>query len=186
MGRKAKPAAIAEAQGNPGKRARRPAAPEGPAPIGADAPPAYLKDKAARKVWAEVSKSLANLRLLRQSDSNALAAYCQTVAQYWQATAQLARQGSVYESESNHGKLRRKDPLFDIQQRLLRSLQTYESEFGLTPAARQRLLNVLAGLGGLVPRAPEPADPPAPAEDAELFPPASPLGLLHPGTDARN
>lgn len=170
MSRPPKPAALKEAQGNPGKRATGAEAEAQLAGLGSTAP-GHL-DESGRAVWDRVRDQLPR-NIVKATDENALAAYCQTVAQYWDATRQLRAVGAVYETESAHGAMRRKEPWFDIQQRLLRSMQTYESEFGLTPAARQRLLSVLAAQPQL-PTAPMPADQAQGDKDAAR----GPVGLL--------
>jgi len=153
-GRKPQPAEIKEARGNPGRR------PMGKVDVEVVAtarmqPPAMLKGAAAT-VWKNLAPDLIKANILRVSDVGAFARYCQAFADYWRITKRIAKRPLVYESESKHGTLRRIEPLFMIQERLSRRLESIEDRFGLNPAARQQLMMRMAGAqGDLFPAAPQ-------------------------------
>lgn len=147
-GPKPDPAAVKEAKGNPGRR-----------PIGADPvideqadashgeimvapndvqPPAWLKDDAL-EIWNKLAPRLVRMKLLSPVDAPAFGRYCRDFARWEKMQTELDQRGETYESESQHGKLRRIDPAFMIADRLGRQLLALESLFGLNPAERQRL-----------------------------------------------
>jgi len=141
-GRKPVPEALNEARGNPGKRARKTAATESFSPAGVTAP-TYLSAK-GKRYWQEVAGYLIESRIVRASDRNALARYCQTLSDYVEVTRELNKQGHVYTSKSNHGELLRISPHFMVQERLVKRLQDLEDRFGLSPASRQQIMARMA------------------------------------------
>lgn len=141
-GRKPTPDAINEARGNPGKRARKTINLDNLPVAGIDAPK-HMRAK-GRKYWVEVAGWLSDSRIVRTSDRNALARYCETLADYVKVTAALDKQGHVYITESNHGTMQRISPWFMVQERLTKRLQDLEDRFGLTPASRQQILARMA------------------------------------------
>jgi len=141
-----------------------------------------------KKFWLEVAGYLADTRIVRVSDRNALARYCETLADYVNVTKELDGQGHVYWSESNHGKLQRISPWFMVQERLVKRLQDLEDRFGLTPASRQQIMARMAAgsqtqmaFGGAQPAADQqtgagqPEAPPA----AEALNPVDFFGTVH-------
>src|SRR5690625_1355421 len=119
-GRKAKPAALKRAQGNPGKRAL----PE--LPVEAEQQP--LKSSAnstapkrlsaeGRRIWDALAPELERLKFLRPSDQPAFERYCDTLASYWRVTLELRKAGETYETESAHGRMLRVHPKFMVQDR---------------------------------------------------------------------
>lgn len=78
------------------------------------------------------------------SDQNALARYCEALADYVDVTRNLDAQGHVYTSKSNHGELLRISPYFMVQERIVKRLQDLEDRFGLTPASRQQIMSRMA------------------------------------------
>ncbi|WP_261764133.1 phage terminase small subunit P27 family [Kozakia baliensis] len=131
-----------EARGNPGKRARKSTVKEIPSIAGVTAPK-HMRAK-GRKFWEEVAGYLIDSRIVRASDRNALARYCETLADYVAMTKELDMQGHVYKSKSNHGELLRISPYFMVQERLVKRLQDLEDRFGLTPASRQQIMARMA------------------------------------------
>jgi len=175
-GRRPDPAAVQDAKGNPGKRARRTAA---PLPDGPGARPHANLRPTALKIWGEIAPELERMNLLRRTDGAAFSRYCETLAAYWEITAKVQKIGATYETESAHGKMRRISPEFAAQERLFNRLIQLEDRFGLSPASRQQILLRAAGApqGSLPLGQPKSAqDPEAPAEPAV---PASPIGLLN-------
>jgi P27 family predicted phage terminase small subunit len=190
-GPKPDPAAVKEAKGNPGRR-----------PIGADpvtddqagashgeittapndvVPPVWLKGKAL-DVWNRIGPRLVKMRLLSPIDAEPFARYCRNFARWEKMQTELDERGETYESESQHGKLRRIDPSFMIADRLERSLMAIEDRFGLSPSERQRVYAARAAnpnatdlfgwpiAGGKAKK---------PDEDAPVRGKSSPVGLLN-------
>lgn len=179
-GRRPDPAAVQDAKGNPG---RRPAAPKGDQageltlPPVKSAAPRHLKGKPL-EIWNRIAPDLVRMNLLRETDHNALAVYCETVAAYRAATNKLKNTSKVYWTKSNHGMLQRINPWFVVQQRLVKAMLDYEDRFGLSPAMRQRIQLQNAQTPAQLPLTP--ADPePTPAQPRQ-----GALGWLNPQGNA--
>lgn len=190
-GPKPDPAAVKEAKGNPGRR-----------PIGAD-PVIGDGNQAAGKservlpapveapiwltgdglgIWDRLAPRLVAMKLLSQVDAEAFGRYCRNYARWIRMQDQLDREGEVYESESQHGKLKRAHPSFLIADRLERQLQAVEDRFGLNPAERQRLYAARANAPANIPGELPLGYPPVPKTPAASTPrsgPGSPVGFLN-------
>lgn len=138
-GRKPEPAAVKEAKGNPG---RRPLPKEQDAVRATEAPKALSRQ--AKKIWEELAPDLQRMKFLRPTDAHAFARYCEHLTRWWELTKSLRKTGETYESESNHGKLLRVRPEFLVRERLEKRMEALEDRFGLSPAARQQILQRLA------------------------------------------
>lgn len=176
-GRKAQPAELAAAKGNPGKRAIRPAAVVD-APEIAGAAPAELT-KEGRAVWSKLRPNLAEMKLLRATDEPLFARYCDALAEFWKATRKLRRRGAVYDAPmTNGGTMRRLDPLFHVQERLQKRLEAMEDRLGLSPRARQEIIHRMSQAAAPLPALPLDArggESPAHGEPLER----GPVGFLN-------
>jgi P27 family predicted phage terminase small subunit len=154
MGRRPKPASLREAQGNPSKRDM----PQQPAidATAAAAPHAALGLKFAklkgngRKAYDVIGAELRRLNFVRPSDEPLLARYCKSLADFWDATTRLDALGSpVYDCPmTNSDKtMARIHPLFMVQERLAKRLESMEDRLGLSPQARQQYLLRMASTG---------------------------------------
>lgn len=185
-GRKPDAPELQIAKGNPRKQAKKPAAAaaqsdqssaataqsdQSAAPGGAIRPPAKLVGTAVA-IWNQLAPDLERMRFLRPTDRMAFARYCDALNRWWQITADLRKEGQTYTSKSAHGDLRRVNPLFLIEERLVRRLEALEDRFGLTPAARQQILVRMAQGNGQLPLSGGSAGP-EPETPAQ-----SPVGLL--------
>lgn len=186
-GRKAKPAELKRAQGNPGKRAlpelpveaeQKPLAPS----KRSSAPKRLTAD--GRKIWDALAPELKRLKFLRSSDQGAFERYCDTLASYWRVTLELRKAGETYETESAHGRMLRIHPKFMVQERLSRRLDQLEDRFGLSPAARQQIMQRLAAQPPGLPL--EPGEKAGEGEEAPAPAPGkpSPIGMLRGGSGA--
>jgi P27 family predicted phage terminase small subunit len=169
------------------KHRQQPPAPEAAIAPNSVQPPKWLKKEGLR-IWDRLSPSLIERKLLTQVDAETFARYCRNFARWRKMQDAIDKEGETYESESQHGKLKRVNPVFLISDRLERQLLATEDRFGLNPAERQRIFaaraaNPNAGdlFGASAPRpAPEkrPDDPAAqPIQPAE--PEQSPIGFLN-------
>lgn len=181
MGRRPKPAELAEAQGNPGKRKNTTVATTD-LPTASAEPPKYLKGRQARDIYKRLAPALIRLKFLRSTDVEPFARYCKHLADWWRLTGELDRDGMTYETESKFmkGKLRRVDPRFMARDRIERQIEGLEDRFGMNARARQQIMMGLASqlalpLGGG--KTDRPGEAPTPK--------ASPVGILR-GTDAIN
>ncbi len=148
QGRPAQPDAVRDAKNNPGKRKKRKASVA--LPVVKSTAPQELSQK-ARGIWDLLAPDLSSLRFLRDTDKFAFARYCEHVAQWWLLTKDIEENGFSAVTESNHVTMERLRPAFLVRERLEKNLISLEDRFGLNPAARQQILQRLAGL---VPAAP--------------------------------
>ena len=156
------------------------------APAAASEPPKWLKTEGLT-IWQRLAPTLRAAKLLTDADAPAFGRYCRNFALWLKMRKQLDDEGEHYESESQHGKLKRIHPAFAIADRVERQLLAAEDRFGLNPAERQRIFAARAqtGVSGDLFAAVDkpqgerrPGDPAAtPAQPAE--PIDSPIGLLN-------
>jgi P27 family predicted phage terminase small subunit len=147
-GPKPEPAAIKQAKGNPGRRpigadpdlsspTAQAETPEKAAAIAIE-PPAWLKGEGLA-IWKQLAPRQIQMKLLSPIDAEPFARYCRNFARWAKMQDILDAEGETYESESQHGKLKRAHPAFLISDRLERQLLAAEDRFGRNPAERQRL-----------------------------------------------
>jgi P27 family predicted phage terminase small subunit len=131
-GRPAKPTIIKEREGNPGKRKVNRAEPK---PRGGDPTPPKSLAPDALKHWKRLVAAQAD-GVFKITDEMALAIHCETVADYWQACADVAAQGR-YVSGST-GQLVQ-SPASKAKNELARLMLSQIVRLGLDPIARQAL-----------------------------------------------
>lgn len=150
MGRRGpqpKPTALKRKAGNPGRRKldEREWAP----PAGAPQAPEFLSEnREAMEVWKQLVEVLAAAGLATVADGHVLARYCELTIRWREAAAAVRARGLIEEIRSAPSK---KNPagrmlghrvnaaakeLRDLHKALL----LVEREFGLTPAARSRII----------------------------------------------
>lgn len=135
VGRKPKPTHMKLLEGNPGKRAINKKEPK---PKAAIPPCPKFLSAGAKKEWRWLSKVLFQLGLLTVVDRAALAAYCQSYARWTEAEAELQKADFQYVLTSDSGR-HYPNPWIAIARDAERQMKGYLSEFGLTPAGRNRL-----------------------------------------------
>ena len=176
-GPKPQPGEIKEKKGNPGKRpyvttdqhVEQHAGEDAVLPeISKDAPD-WLSDE-GQKVWQALAPDLKQLRFLRSTDQTAFARYCDYFARWLKLRDAVDEDGESYITESRHGTMQRANPDFVLMLRVEDKLQDLEDRFGLTPAARQKLMQQMAAGSGELPLG---GTAPVPAENEDM-----PLGLL--------
>jgi len=136
-GRKSQPAEVKAAKGNPGQR-KNVVTPVSVIPVAGITPPQELSAPAA-KVWNELVQPMVDARFLRQTDTVVFGVFCQAVADFRIAVKRLQRDGQFYKVKSNHGEYIRLHPACAIKERSMRIIMQYATEFGITPAARQKI-----------------------------------------------
>ena len=164
------------ARGNPGKRPTLAAA-AAIIPTGEVKPPAKMR-QSARHVWNTLAPELFRLNVLRATDANALARYCDDVVDYREASEKLRSEGQVYKVESNHGSYHRMSPWVAIKDRIVARLIAMEDRFGLSPQARQSIMiraAAIATQGSLPFGEPDPSGPSSPTVPV---PDDNPIGFL--------
>lgn len=148
-GRPRKPTALHILNGNPSKipdidqRYAQEVRPSEFSPDSVPAPPEYLPE-VAKECWRENSKMLAAINLLTVADLAAFEAYCMTYELYRKSAGDLIKAGTlVYKP---HSKTQPGSQYLDEvpQSRIFRAyskeLREWAHEFGMTPAARGRMV----------------------------------------------
>ena len=132
-GRKPKPTAIKELEGNPGRRPLNKYEPKQQKT--APKCPTWLTQE-AKKEWKRMSKSLEAIGILTTVDMGAFAGYCQAYARWKEAEEFLSKHGTIFKTPSGYIQ---QVPQVSIAQTYLKIMKDFCSEFGLTPASRTRL-----------------------------------------------
>ena len=133
-GRKPKPTALKLLEGNPGKRPineHEPVPPKGTVKC-----PTWLELE-AKKEWKRLAPSLEAMGVLTQADLTAFAGYCQAYARWKEAEEFISQHGSIFQTPSGYVQ---QVPQVSIAQQNLKIMQSFCSEFGLTPATRARII----------------------------------------------
>lgn len=135
------------------------------------AAPAWLDD-AGRETWEALASDLRRRQMLRDAEAVAFARYCDYVS-LWRDLRNRTRDiGATVTSISKHGQLDRISPAFKAMLAIEAALVALEDRYGLTPAARLRIVKDLAAANGSLPFDAQPQ--PKPEEKKA----ASPIGLL--------
>lgn len=133
-GRPAKPTAIKELEGNPG---RRPLNKREPKPrVTTPACPAWLQGE-GRKEYRRVAKMLTTLRVMTEADRTALAAYAREYALWREADEYAERNGQLEIGEKGNAYM---SPMVGIANMHFKNMLKLMSEFGLTPSSRTRIV----------------------------------------------
>ena len=132
-GRKPKPTAIKELEGNPGKRKLNKTEPK----PGKKAPkcPTWL-DSEAKKEWRRTVKQLEQLGILTEVDMAAFAGYCQAYARWKEAEEFITKHGTIVKTPSGYWQ---QVPQVSIAQTYLKIMNKFCEQFGMTPSARSRI-----------------------------------------------
>ena len=132
-GRKPKPTALKELEGNPGGRQLNQNEPK----PNKKAPrcPSWLEEE-AKKEWKRMGKILERMGLRTEMDMAAFAGYCQAYARWREAEEFLSQHGTIFKTPSGYVQ---QVPQVSIAMQNLKIMQSFCAEFGLTPASRARL-----------------------------------------------
>jgi P27 family predicted phage terminase small subunit len=129
-----KPSAIARAEGNPGKRRLNDSEPQPRATV--PRCPAHL-DAQAKKEWKRLVPVLRRMRVLTEADWMTLANLCQTWSTLVKAQEKLTEMGILYKTPSGYVQ---QSPLLSVVNQCVDTITKLSREFGLTPAARSRIM----------------------------------------------
>lgn len=135
-GRKPKPTAIKLLEGDRGK-GRRPLNPNEPIPPKGEIEcPDWLLDD-AKLEWARLAPSLEAMGVLTMADLAAFMGYCQAYARWKEAEEFIQQHGLVFQTPSGYVQ---QVPHVSIAQQNLKVMQSFATEFGLTPSSRSRII----------------------------------------------
>ena len=132
-GRKPKPTAIKELEGNPGKRALNHKEPQ--PREGLPSRPAHLHGAAAIE-WNRVVKELQEMGVLTRVDRAVLASYCVAYGHWVDAEQHLQEEGAVIETTFGN---KVQNPYLSISKRSMDQMVKFAAEFGMTPSSLSRL-----------------------------------------------
>jgi len=132
-GRKPKPTALKVLEGNPGKQKLNKHEPKPPADN--IRCPSWLLPE-AKKEWKRLASALKAMGVLTEADLTAFAGYCQAYARWREAEEFITRHGSIFKTPSGYVQ---QVPQVSIAQQNLKIMQSFCTEFGLTPACRARI-----------------------------------------------
>ena len=133
-GRKPKPTAMKELEGNPGKHPLNTSEPKPNKK--APACPKWLEPE-AKKEWRRLAKQMEAIGILTEVDMAAFAGYCQAYARWKEAEEFITQHGSIFKTPSGYVQ---QVPQVSIAQQNLKIMQSFCSDFGLTPATRARII----------------------------------------------
>ena len=137
-GRRPKPSSIRDLEGNPGHRAPNKNEPKPPV-LTKISPPDWLPEK-AQEFCHEVAPLLVGMRVLTDADVPAFLLLCDAYAEWRAARAVIDEHGATYESISKMGFMIRARPEVAIAAEAWRRVKSMLVEFGMTPAARSRIV----------------------------------------------
>ena len=133
-GRKPKPTALKVLEGNPGKRPLNEHEPV-PPKVQLKCPDWLLPE--AKKEWKRLAPALEAMGVLTMADLMAFAGYCQAYARWREAEEFISQHGSIFKTPSGYVQ---QVPQVSIAQQNLKIMQSFCSDFGLTPATRSRII----------------------------------------------
>lgn len=133
-GRKPTPTAIKMLEGNPGKRPMNGSEPK---PLKkAPSCPKWLETEAKRE-WRRLAKQMESIGILTDVDMAAFAGYCQAYARWKEAEEFITQHGTIVRTPSGYWQ---QVPQVSIAQTYLKVMSKFAEQFGLTPAARSRIV----------------------------------------------
>jgi len=133
-GRKPKPTALKLIEGNPGKRPLNEHEPV-PPKLNSKCPDWLLPE--AKKEWKRLAPALEAMGILTMADHKAFAAYCQAYARWKEAEEFITQHGSIFKTPSGYVQ---QVPQVSISMQNMKIMQSFCTEFGLTPASRSRII----------------------------------------------
>lgn len=140
------------AKGNPGRRPLRADAPDGGAAaekvqrLGLADYPEFLTHEREREIFRRVVEDYVLHRIARRPDLTAYARWAHYVHRWCICKEALDGKATWYKSQSNHGEMLRRHPMFKDQLDIERVLQSLEDRLGLNPVARQNIVRGLAAI----------------------------------------
>lgn len=91
-------------------------------------PPAWMKDKVARREWKRIIPQLLKIEVVGNLDLANIAGYCVSFANYQKATAELEEQQLVTSDRSN--------PYIDVQAKYAQEMRRFGELCGMSVGAR--------------------------------------------------
>jgi len=130
------PAKILKLHGNPGGRPIKKDQPDPPVKV--PRPPIKL-GKIARKQWKYIVPKLKELGVIAEIDGAALAAYCQTFAQWVELEDVMDRDSQLDPDDDNKLSLGERLSVGRALMQVRKQIRMMLGEFGMTPASRGKV-----------------------------------------------
>ncbi|MCP3852926.1 MAG: phage terminase small subunit P27 family, partial [Gammaproteobacteria bacterium] len=90
----------------------------------------------AKKHWKQVSKQLKEAGILTNLDITALMIYCETYAQWKDATDKISTHGAVVKGKDGYPI---RSPYLYVAQKGFEQMKSMLTEFGMTPSSRTKV-----------------------------------------------
>ncbi|MEC0670455.1 phage terminase small subunit P27 family [Bacillus haynesii] len=104
--------------------------------------PPYWLSKMAKNEWRRIYPHIIKMPI-SELDSTLLAIYCNSYAQYRQATADILKNGQVmYEVNSRGEKVKKKNPSVDIMNSMSKEIRGIAGQLGLSLDSRLRIVGL--------------------------------------------
>ncbi len=132
-GRKPKPTAVKQLNGNPGKRALNKKEPEYPC-LGST-PPDFL-DEHGQKEWRRVFPMLSAIKVIKAPEAALLAAYCGAFADFYKLSELSKGKGFIVKAPNGCPMI---SPLFQALSKARTEMVRLMAELGITPSSRSRV-----------------------------------------------
>lgn len=143
-----KPTALKVLEGNPGKQKLNDKEPVYKAPDKTLKPPTWLL-KEAKKEWKKLAPTLIAMGVLTEVDIDAFAAMCQNYAYYLEVDRKITEEGKksdgVYFLQKAESGYLSPHPYLSLRTKYYETWRKSLSDFGLTPATRNRIAAAQAG-----------------------------------------
>jgi len=142
-----KPTALRRLEGNPSRRALNPNEPQPSTQFSCE-PPEELPEK-GKEVWRALTSELKSIGLLTSIDLNAFHRYVNYLLQYHEAHSKIEGKMVIAikhtEAEGGGLKYMMTNPYISIANQAADKLSKLEQQFGMTPAARARMIGLING-----------------------------------------
>ena len=125
------------AQAARGQPRQAPAQRQGACPAPGRAQMPGVAPAGSQKEWKRLAPALEAMGVLTMADLTAFEGYCQAYARWKEAEAFITQHGSIFQTPSGYVQ---QVPQVSIAQQNLKIMQSFCSEFGLTPATRARII----------------------------------------------
>jgi P27 family predicted phage terminase small subunit len=136
-GRRPIPTKLKLLRGNPGHRRLNPDEPK-PRELSKAPPAPVFLGEIAKAEWRRRAREFVDLGMLTSADLGVLAGYCEAFGRFAEASEEFRRLGRPYTITTDKG-FTVKHPLLGIIDAAEKTMRSFATEFGMTPAARPKV-----------------------------------------------
>jgi P27 family predicted phage terminase small subunit len=135
-GRNRKPRILKEMQGSLNVTRDNHPVPQVPEMLSMSMPTDLRLTEYGSKVWDQLAPNLVKAGILKETDIQAFAVYCNEYARYLKMAEYIFEHGETYMTATGNPSKR---PEVSIMNEALKVVNSYQTRFGLTPADRDRI-----------------------------------------------